>query len=209
MRTNPLLDGWQFILGLTEIRTGDGVFGHAFFLFFIVLLGTALAVALINWREDPAQRERAHVITCACRILMGCLWFQACLWQLPLPVSEGFRLWTERMAQYAAFDLHRQLVVQLYLPHLQTLGPLVFLAELSFAVSLILGFGVPLFAMLAAGFSLHLWLALYLDPNAPPWAFVLLAIVHTLFVAAPAGRSLGLDALLHRRDVTGFRRAFG
>jgi hypothetical protein len=62
-----------------------------------------------------------------------------------------------------------------------------------------LGFGVRLFALLAVGFSLHLWLGLYRHPGEWPWNYVFLAIVLALFVAHAAGRSLGADALLRRR----------
>jgi uncharacterized membrane protein YphA (DoxX/SURF4 family) len=77
--------------------------------------------------------------------------------------------------------------------------PIVFLAEISFATSLILGLGVRLFALLATAFALHLWLGLYLDPAEWPWNYIFLAVIMALFVAYAAGRSLGADALLRRR----------
>jgi uncharacterized membrane protein YphA (DoxX/SURF4 family) len=82
---------------------------------------------------------------------------------------------------------------------LQIIDPIVFLAEISFAISLMLGLGVRFFALLAVPFSLHLWLGLYLHPQEWPWNYVFLAIIHALFVAYAAGRSLGADALLRRR----------
>jgi hypothetical protein len=77
--------------------------------------------------------------------------------------------------------------------------PIVFLAEISFATSLILGLGVRLFALLATAFPLHLWLGLYLHPAEWPWNYIFLAVIMALFVAYAAGRSLGADALLLRR----------
>jgi uncharacterized membrane protein YphA (DoxX/SURF4 family) len=207
MRTNPVLDTWQFLGELAA--PGEGISKYAVLALFLALLITALGIAWINRRQDPAQKTRTHLVTCICRVLVGCMWFQASLSELPLPISDHLRHATEQMAQYAAFDLHRQLVTQFYVPHLDTIGPLVFLAELAFAISFILGFAVPLFAALATLFSLHLWLGLYLDPNVWPWTFVFLGIVHAQLLTAPAGRSLGLDAFLHRHDITGFKRAFG
>ena len=58
---------------------------------------------------------------------------------------------------------------------------------------------VRLFALLAVGFSLHLWLGLYRHPAEWPWNYVFLAVVLALFVNYAAGRSLGADALLRRR----------
>jgi len=209
MRTNPFLDAWLFIVGLTDVPYAEGTFKYGFLVFFFALLGAAALIAYINWRTDPAQRTRGNIAVCVCRVLIGCMWFQGSLWKLPLPIADGFRYWTEQMAQYAAFGFHRAVVTSVYLPYLSVINPLVFVAELLFAVSLILGFGVPLFATLAALFSLHLWFGLYLHPNEWPWSYVFLAVIHVLFVVGAAGRRLGLDAYLHRRDVTGFTRAFG
>jgi uncharacterized membrane protein YphA (DoxX/SURF4 family) len=103
------------------------------------------------------------------------------------------------------------LVTEFYLPYLHILNPIVFLAELTFAVSLILGFGVRLVSSLAIIFVLHLWLGIY-QPGSPaewPWSYVFLAIVMLMFAIDAAGRSLGLDAWLRRnvpavRDGAGF-----
>lgn len=48
--------------------------------------------------------------------------------------------------------------------------PLVFFIELSFAVSLMLGFAVRFFALIATAYSLHLWHGLYLNPAEWPWS---------------------------------------
>jgi uncharacterized membrane protein YphA (DoxX/SURF4 family) len=199
MRTNPFLDAWLFVIGSTEDHQKLGAFKFFFVALFLALVAASAWIIWTNWREDPAERTGAHVTTCVCRVLIGCMWFQGCLWKLPLPISEGFQYWTGEMAEHAAFAFHRALVTDVYLPYLKFIQPIVFLAELSFAISLMLGFGVRLFALLAVGFSLHLWLGLYRHPGEWPWNYVFLAIVLALFVAHAAGRSLGADALLRRR----------
>jgi len=209
MRTNPFFDTWQFVVRLTQLSFDHGLPRYAFLLAFAALLTAAVGIILLNWRQDATQRTAAHLTTCICRMLIGCMWFQDSLAKLPIPGSDELRMTVEHMAQYAAFDLQRQLVTQFYVPHLGQIGPIVFIVEMSFAVSLILGWAVPVFAALATLFSLQLWLGLYQDPSAWPWTFVLLAVIHALFLTAAAGRVLGLDALLHRHDVTGFKRAFG
>jgi uncharacterized membrane protein YphA (DoxX/SURF4 family) len=75
----------------------------------------------------------------------------------------------------------------------------VFLAELVFAVSLMLGISVRFVAIVAAVYSLHLWLGLYRHPGEWPWNYMFLAIVHVQFAVYAAGRSLGIDALIRRR----------
>jgi hypothetical protein len=198
MRTNPFYDAWLFLIGATSDHEKLGAFKYLFVALFCALLAASLWIAWANWRDDANQRTGVHVTTWVCRSLVGCQWFQGCLWKLPLPVSGTFEYWVGEMRDNAAFALHRTLVDAVYLPNLQIIDPLVFLAELSFAISLLLGFGVRFFALLAVAFSLHLWLGLYLQQQEWPWNYVFLAIIHALFVAYAAGRSLGLDALLRR-----------
>jgi len=199
VRTNPFFDAWLFIIGSTGDHEKLGAFGYVFVVLFLALLAASVWIAWTSWSEDPAQRTGVHVTTWFCRVLIGCMWFQGCLWKLPLPISEGFQFWTGQMAEHAAFEFHRALVTNVYLPYIKIVQPLVFLAEISFATSLILGFGVRLFALLATAFSLHLWLGLYRHPDEWPWNYTFLAVIMVLFVAYAAGRSLGLDALLRRR----------
>jgi hypothetical protein len=199
MRTNPFYDAWLFLIGSTPDHEKLGAFKYVFVVLFLVLLAASLWIARVNWREDVTQRTGVHVTTWVCRVLMGCQWFQGCLWKLPLPLSDGFKFWTGEMQENAAFAFHRWLVENVYLPNLKIIDPLVFFTELSFAISLMLGVGVRLFALLAVAFSLHLWLGLYLHAGEWPWNYMFLAMVHALFVAYAAGRSLGADALLRSR----------
>jgi uncharacterized membrane protein YphA (DoxX/SURF4 family) len=63
--------------------------------------------------------------------------------------------------------------------HPRFLDPIIFLAELTFAVSLILGLGVRLIGVLGIIYVLHLWLGIY-RPGSPaewPWEYIFLAIV--------------------------------
>jgi uncharacterized membrane protein YphA (DoxX/SURF4 family) len=199
MRTNPFYDAWLFLIGATDDHRALGIFQYVMVALFWALLLASLWIALKNWREDPAQRGGTGVATWISRLLIGSMWFQGCLWKLPLPVSGGFQYWTGQMGEHAAFAFHRELVKTVYLPNLNLIDPLVFLAELGFAVSLMLGFGVRLVASVATLYSLHLWLGLYRHPGEWPWNYMFLAIVHVLFAVYAAGRSLGLDALIRRR----------
>jgi uncharacterized membrane protein YphA (DoxX/SURF4 family) len=108
------------------------------------------------------------------------------------------------MAGRAAFEAHRDLVSQVFLPYFNVFNPIVLLTEFAFATCLILGFGVRAIGTVAVLFSLHLWLGIYNDrgaedPDEWPWSYVFLAMTHAMFAIHAAGRSLGLDALLRRR----------
>ncbi len=199
MRTNPFFDAWQFLIGSTDDYRALGAFQYGMVALFWALLFASFWIALKNWREDPGERSAGNATTWICRLLIGSMWFQGSLWKLPLPVSGGFEYWTGQMGEHAAFAFHRALVKSVYLPNLSLIDPLVFLAELLFAVSLMLGFGVRLVGWIAALYSLHLWLGLYRHPGERPWNYVFLAIVHVLFAVYAAGRSLGVDALVRRR----------
>jgi hypothetical protein len=108
--------------------------------------------------------------------------------------------WTEQEVTRAAFEFHRVVVKDFLLPYLYLFGPVVFLAELTFAASMILGVAVRVVGVLAMAFVLQLWLGIYLpgDPAEWPWAYIFLVMLMFLLSLHAAGRSLGLDAWLHR-----------
>ena len=152
---------------------------------FITLLGSPAAWPLVARAQQGERMRRIGVLT-------------------------GLKYWTEQMGNRAAFAFHRELVTEVYLPYLHILNPIIFLAELTFAVSLILGLGVRLVSALAIIFVLRLWLGIYRpgDPAEWPWCYIFLAIVMFLFALHAAGRSLGLDAWL-RRHVASVRDGSG
>jgi uncharacterized membrane protein YphA (DoxX/SURF4 family) len=200
MPKNPFTDVWLFLTGQTEDYLALGGWRYLVVALFFALLATSVVAAARNWKEDPAQRTAVHAGTWLARVLIGCMWFEGMLWKLPLPVGSGLQFWTEQMATRAAFAFHRAFVTDVVLPNLRLLGPIVFLAELAFAASLILGLGVRLASLLAIFFVLQLWLGIYI-PGAPAewsWSYIFLALVLFLFVLHGAGRSLGVDAWLRR-----------
>jgi uncharacterized membrane protein YphA (DoxX/SURF4 family) len=87
-------------------------------------------------------------------------------------------------------------------------GPVVFLAELVFAGSMLLGLAVRLVSVLALVYTLQLWLGLYGNSSEWPWTYMFLALLMFLFALEGAGRSLGFDAWL-RREVPAMRDAKG
>ena len=210
MPKSPLTDAWLFLTGTTHDHLSRGGWRYLLLALFWALLAASVLVAIRNWQEDPAQRTGTHVGTWAARVLVGTMWFEGMLWKLPLPVSNGLYFWTEQMGTRAAFEFHREFVKEVLIPNLYLFGPLVFLAELAFAVSLILGLGVRFTGVIGIFFVLHLWLGIYLpgDPAEWPWTYIFLAMLMFLFALYAAGRSLGFDAWL-RRHVPGVRDGKG
>jgi uncharacterized membrane protein YphA (DoxX/SURF4 family) len=132
------------------------------------------------------------------RIMIGVMFYQGSIWKLPFPVSGGFDAATRPIAEYAAFEFHRWIAKNIFLQMLPVLDPLVYLTELSLAVSFILGFLVRPMGVIGMLFVTHLWLGLYRQPEEWPWLYVFLIFVQGFFVVTNAGKSLGLDALLAR-----------
>ena len=198
MPKTPITDVWQFLTGMTGDYLELGAWRFPILALFWTLFIASVVIAFRNWQEDPAQRTGRHIGMWLARVLIGCMWFEGMLWKLPLPVSGGLQYWTEQEATRAAFEFHRGFVKDFLLPNLNLFGPLVFLAELTFAASMILGFAVRLVSVLAILFVLQLWLGIYLpgDPAEWPWSYIFLAMLMFLFTLHAAGRSLGLDAWL-------------
>ncbi len=206
MPKTPITDVWQFLTATTDDYLSLGNWRFMILALFWMLMLISIIAAIWNWREDPAQRSGAHVGMWAVRVLIGCMWFEGMLWKLPLPLSEGLQYWTTQEATRAAFEFHRDFVKEFLLPHLKFFGPIVFLAEFSFATSLILGLAVRFVSIFGIAFVLQLWLGIYRPGNPAEWtwSYMFLAMLMFLFALQGAGRSLGLDAWL-RRNVAAVR----
>jgi hypothetical protein len=205
---NPFSDAWHFLTANTGDyqKLGDWRFLLLALFWALLIAGTVLAFK--NWQEDPAQRTGRHLGIWLARMLIGCMWFQAMLWKLPLPVSDGLQYWTEQESTNAAFEFHRAFMKDTVLPNMKIFGPIVFVAELVFAGSMLLGLAVRFVGALAIAYTLQLWLGLYDNPSEWPWTYMFLALLMFVFVVEPAGRSLGLDAWL-RRNVPAVRNGKG
>jgi hypothetical protein len=208
MPKNPFTDVWQFLTATTGDYLRLGNWRYLILALFWALLLASIAVAFRNWQEDSTQRSGRHLGIWLVRVLIGCLWFQGMLWKLPLPVSDGLQYFTEQETTNAAFEFHRAFMKDVVLPHMTIFGPIVFVAELAFAVSMMLGLAVRLVGVLAIAYVLQLWLGLYGNPAEWPWTYMFLAMLMFLFVLEGAGRSLGFDAWL-RRNVPAVRDAKG
>jgi hypothetical protein len=204
MPSNPITDVLHFLTATTSDYLHQGNWRYLILALFWALLLASFAIVLQNWREDSEQRSGRHLGICLVRMLIGCMWFQGMLWKLPLPVSGGLQYWTQQESTGAAFEFHRTFMTDVVLPHMTTFGPIVFLAELVFAGSMLLGLSVRLVGVLAVAYTLQLWLGLYGISSEWPWTYMFLALLMFLFALEGAGRSLGLDAWL-RRNVPAVR----
>jgi uncharacterized membrane protein YphA (DoxX/SURF4 family) len=191
MRQDPLTDALHFLMD-----TGKLWFTVVFWL---LILGSAV-VAFLAWRADPAQRNVRHVGIAILRFIIGCMWWQQSLWKIPPHWDWGLIHWMEEMVAHASTELQGVLVRDLVLPNIAFFGPLVYAIEVAIAASLILGLLTRAGAALGALMAINLWLGLYNAPGEWPWTYMFLVVIQLLFVINPPGRSLGIDALLWRRE---------
>ena len=135
MRTNPFYDSWLFLIGAQGDQTGLGAWRWLFVAFFVALLVGTVAIALYRMAEDPEQRSGQHLLRWLLRTLVGAMWFQGMLWKLPMFSNQnGLYYWTNEMVGHAAFPFYSEIVTGFLLPYFNLVNPLVFLAELAFAI---------------------------------------------------------------------------
>jgi len=197
MKVNPFYDAWLFLSGNTDEHRASGV-GWLLVALFLALVAASIWIAIVNWRQDPAQRTNGHLATWFMRVMIGVMFYQGSIWKLPFPVAGGFAAALRPIAQYAAFGFHRWIAQNIFIPLLPVLDPITYFLELSFGITFILGFLVRPMAAIGILFVAQLWLGLYRQPEEWPWLYVFLMFTLGFFVVTNAGKSLGLDALLTR-----------
>jgi uncharacterized membrane protein YphA (DoxX/SURF4 family) len=195
VRTNPFGDVLEFLI---EPEWTTAVFW--------VLLIASVAIAVVAFRRDPAQRTPRHLWMFASRLLVGAMWWQQTLWKLPPTYTDqedgsgGLRFWMEQMTKNAAFSAQAKFVKSVVLEHFYFFAPQVYFAEVTVALSLMLGIFTRLGGTLGFLMAVNLWLGLYRAPAEWPWTYFFLVIVNGSFAVFHAGRSLGVDALLAARS---------
>ena len=208
MKTDPFTDTWLYLAGQWPDQIAVGWWRWLFVSLFVLLLLASLAIAVREWRTDPAQRTAGHVVNGLVRVLVGGMWWVSTLWKLPLFTEDnGLHYWVDQEKTNAAFGWLRTLVsdVLLRTPVFYALDTITFFLELAFAVSLILGLGVRVAGAIGVVFVAQLWLGLYRNETEWPWTYVFLMMLMGLFAVHGYGRSLGLDAGLRRRAAYGGR----
>jgi uncharacterized membrane protein YphA (DoxX/SURF4 family) len=198
MRTNPFSDAVSFLTGATDGHAGIGWGTVPFVVLSSGLVIGSLAIAAVNWQNDPDQRTGRNLALWLMRALIGAMWLEGSLWKLPLPVSGGFTYWLGLMGENAAFAAYGDFIRSVLIAHIALVNPLIFLTEVLLATSLMLGVAVRLTSLLGVAMALNLWIGLYHFQPEWPWGYIFIALLHVFFIIDRAGRALGLDALLLR-----------
>ena len=198
MRTNPFYDSLLFLIGQTPDHDALEWAKYLLVVLYAALLIGSAAIAWRVWSRLPDQQSPRTAAIWLMRLLIGTMWFQGSLWKLPLPVSGGFRYWTEQLAEFSWLPLHATLVRDVLLPNIHLLDPVVWVTETLLAVSLLLGIGVRLAGLVGILLVINLWVGLYHREDEWPWNYIFLVFVHGFFILDRAGEHWGLDALRRR-----------
>ncbi len=193
MRTNPFTDSFYFLIGQTPDHDAIGWPKYLLVLLYAAALIGGTIIAIRAWQADPLQRNPRTAAIWAMRMLIGTMWLQGSLWKLPLPVSGGFKYWTEQLVEFSWLPLHATIVRDILLPNIAILDPVVWVTETLLGLSLMLGFGVRFAGLIGIAFTINLWIGLYHRADEWPWNYIFLIFVHGFFVLDRAGEHLGLD----------------
>jgi uncharacterized membrane protein YphA (DoxX/SURF4 family) len=200
--SNPFSDFLQFLQNST-------IHGRFPIYAFVLLLIASCVIAFLNFKRNAEQRTMKKAYTWLARLFVGGMWYQQMLWKMPPTFTDnpdgsgGLRYWMGEMAKYAAFKPQGALVNDVMLPHFQVFAFQVWAGETLIAVSLMLGLFTRLGGLLGTLMAINLWLGLYNRPNEWPWTYFFLILLNGFFFFLPAGRALGVDALIAPKTTSG------
>ena len=80
MKVNPFYDAWLFLSGNTDEHRASGV-GWLLVALFLALVAATIWIAIVNWRQDPAQRTNGHLATWFMRVMIGVMFYQGSIWK--------------------------------------------------------------------------------------------------------------------------------
>ena len=138
------------------------------------------------------------------RVAIGLLWLTSLRWKLPpdfAPDSgRGLRDWLDLEVEHALFEFYGRLIAEVVLPNFSTFAWILFVTELAVGLALVAGAWTRLAGAVGLLLSVNLGVGLSGVPGEWPWAYVMMAMWHAIFVATAAGRVWGVDAWLRSRN---------
>ena len=147
---------------------------------------------------SPGEVVRTLHVLAGLRVLLGVLWLANLSWKLPPDFgrddAEGL-LYNFRLAEeHAVIGPLRSLAGDVLIPHFTVFGWLVFLAELTAGVLLVLGLWTRVGAALGLLQSIAITLLVVRAPDEWVWTYVLFVALSLAVLLTPSGRVLSLDA---------------
>ena len=138
------------------------------------------------------------------RIVYGFLWWQQSKWKVPSDdfgrkSGGGLWYWVQQEIQHPTVVAYRDFLVNVMIPHWTLFGWMTLITETFIGVTLILGLFTRLGALVAVGMAINITIGIVSVPQEWVWSYVMLIGFAAVFLLTGAGRSLGVDAVLHPR----------
>jgi uncharacterized membrane protein YphA (DoxX/SURF4 family) len=171
---------------------------------------TAMTGPLRNGPEAPREERRRmgwfRVVAPLwplglARILYGYLWWQQSGWKVPSDdfgrkSGGGLWYWVHQGIQYPTLGAYKDFQVNVVIANWTFFGWMTLITETFIGVTLILGLGARLGALVAIGMAANITLSILSVPHEWGWTYTMLIMFPVLFLLTDAGRSFGLDAFL-------------
>ena len=140
---------------------------------------------------SPGEAGRTLYALAGLRILLGVLWLANLSWKLPPDFGkndpEGLLYNFRRAEQYAVIGPLRTLR-EVIIPHFTLFGWVVFLAELSAGVLLLLGLWTRVGALIGLVQSIVITLLVVRAPDEWVWTYVMFVAIGLVVLVTPSGR---------------------
>jgi thiosulfate dehydrogenase [quinone] large subunit len=138
------------------------------------------------------------------RILYGVLWWQQSKWKVPSDdfgrtSGGGLWYWVQQEIQHPTVGAYKDFLVNVMIPNWTLFGWMTLVTETFIGATLILGLFTRLGALVALGMAANITIGILSVPHEWGWTYTMLLMFAALFLLTPAGRSVGLDAVLGPR----------
>ena len=135
------------------------------------------------------------------RILYGVLFWQQSKWKVPSDdfgrkSGGGLWYWVQQEIQHPTLEAYKSFLVNVMVPNWTLFGWMTLITETFIGVTLILGLGTRLGALVAIGMAANITIGILSVPHEWVWTYVMLIVLPVLFLITGAGRSFGIDGFL-------------
>lgn len=160
---------------------------------------TAAPVATVASEDSRLTRAGVAVL----RIGVALLWIQNVGWKVPPDFGErdngGLYHFTRFAVDNPVFGPYASFIENVVLPNFAFFGWLTVLIEGGLGAFLLVGLLTRFWAVIGIVQTLAITLSVLNAPNEWHWSYFLMILAHLAILATAAGRSFGVDSVLHPR----------
>jgi thiosulfate dehydrogenase [quinone] large subunit len=159
-----------------------------------------MPIQLAEFFQEGRRRPAPGWFIGLCRVAFGLMWLYGASWKIPPSFGQGtdtgLWYWIQQQIQYPTFPWYRSFLESVVVPNFSVLGWLVFLLEFSVGLFLLIGLFTRIASAVGLLMSLNLLIGLAAGPCEMSLTYILMALIHMLFITTNAGLNWGIDQLL-------------